>query len=89
MDPAPWTGSKPVRLPFTVPRGRLASWVSGRMPLAVSQQEVAGLLDATPLVRRIALPYRTLSCIEQEPGELCTGVARHETDNLTAFTATR
>lgn len=196
MDPAPWTGSEPVRLPFRVPRGRLATWVGGRAMLALSQQEVADLLDVPPgsqvlevgygsgallrslrqsparricgvdpspqmrrmarrrcpradlrlgtaartgfadgefdrvvsvhnvgfwpdlsaglrelhrvtrpggrvliawpggrnttrMVQLMALPYRTLSRIEQELGELFTGVERHELENLTAFTATR
>ena len=37
----------------------------------------------------VSLPDRTLSRIEQELGELFTGTARHELENLTAFTATR
>ncbi|HEV8219372.1 MAG TPA: hypothetical protein VGQ05_03800 [Streptosporangiaceae bacterium] len=45
--------------------------------------------NTTPMVQRIALPYRTLSRIEQELSELFTGTARHELENLTAFTATR
>jgi hypothetical protein len=45
--------------------------------------------NTTPMVRRIALPYRTLSRIELELGQLFTGTERHELENLTAFTATR
>lgn len=41
MDPAPWTGSEPVRLPFKVPRGRLATWVGGRMMLALSDRTLS------------------------------------------------
>jgi len=60
----------------TRPGGRvLIAWPGGR--------------NATFMVQRIALPDRTLSRIEQELGELFTGVARHELDFLTAFTATR
>jgi ubiquinone/menaquinone biosynthesis C-methylase UbiE len=196
MDPEPWTGNQPIRMPFPVPRGRLGGWLSGRAMLAVSQREVADLLDVPPgsqvlevgygsgallrclrqsparricgvdpsrqmrrmarrrcpradlrlgtaartgfadgefdrvvsvhnvgfwpnlsaglrelnrvtrpgglvliawpgghaasgMLRRIALPERTLSRLEQELGELFSGTERHELENMTAFTATR
>jgi SAM-dependent methyltransferase len=60
----------------TRPGGRvLIAWHGGRRP--------------SRIVRRLALPADKLSRIEQELRGLFPGTARHELDELTAFTATR
>jgi hypothetical protein len=87
MDTEPWTGNQPVRVPFPVPRGRLGGWLSGRLMLAVSQQEVADLLDVPPGSQVLEVGYGSgalLRCLRQSPG-----TERHELENMTAFTATR